>query len=110
MSSQAGPAEQNSPMIREANSRRDLLPTAPISDAQWKAHLAIKHVRNIDDLNMYATDLATEMRIYCLNRLENVQGNVEAIISRLKQIKPKKRHNRRVANASKKKSATVTNK
>ena len=68
-----------------------LLPTTPISDRQWKEHQAIKQVLNVDDLNTYAGELATEMRIYCHNRLENINENMKAVIKRLKQLKPKKR-------------------
>ena len=46
---------------------------------------------NCDDLNNYAGELATEMQIYSMNRLENVRDNVNAIITRLRRIKPKKR-------------------
>ena len=48
-------------------------------------------MKNADDLNEYAGELATEMRIYTLNRLENVRDNVNAIIKRLHNIKPKKK-------------------
>ena len=67
----------------------------PINDAQWKEHQQIKNVRNADDLNEYAGELATEMRIYTLNRLENVRDNIHAIIKRLKTIKPKKKTGKR---------------
>ena len=46
----------------------------------------------MEDLNTYAGELATEMRIYSMNRLENIRDNVNAIIKRLRQIKPKKKH------------------
>ena len=52
----------------------------------------IKQVIDVDDLNTYAGELATEMRIYSVNRLENIMDNVNAIIRRLRQIKPKKKH------------------
>lgn len=48
-------------------------------------------MKNADDLNEYAGELATEMRIYTFNRLENVRDNVNAIIKRLHSIKPKKK-------------------
>ena len=55
----------------------------------------IKQVTDIDNLNTYAGELATEMRIYSFNRLENIQDNVNSIIKKLRQIKPKKRlHNK----------------
>lgn len=66
------------------------MPTAPITDSQWKEHQVIKQVANADDMNNYASELATEMRIYSLNRLENVRDNVDAIIKRLREVKPKK--------------------
>ena len=85
-------------MIKEKHLKA-LLPSMPISDTQWKEHQAIKQVLDVDDLNTYAGELATEMRIYCQNRLENINENVKAIIKRLKQLKPKKRpvrrHNKR---------------
>ena len=46
----------------------------------------------MDALNTYAGELATEMRIYSGNRLENIRDNVHAIIKRLRKIKPKKKH------------------
>ena len=48
-------------------------------------------MKNADDLNEYAGELATEMRIYSLNRLENVLDNVNAIIKRLHSMKTKKK-------------------
>ena len=54
--------------------------------------MMIKQVMDVDDLNTYAGELATEMRIYSVNRLENIMDNVNAIIRRLRQIKPKKKH------------------
>ena len=74
--------DQLSPLVRE---RQVPLAQGPMSDTQWKEHQAIKQVSNVDDLNTYAGELATEMRIYCQNRLENIQENVNAIIKRLKE-------------------------
>ena len=42
------------------------------------------------------------MRIYCQNRLENIQENVNAIIKRLKEVKPKKKPIKKGAQKSKK--------
>ena len=53
--------------------------------------MQIKDVRTNDDLNVYAGELAVEMRIYCQNRLENIYDNVQSIIKRLKSLKPKKK-------------------
>lgn len=39
------------------------------------------------------------MREYCLNRLENVNNNLTAIIRRLKKLKPKKIGKKRLAAA-----------
>ena len=66
--------------------------------------MMIKQVIDVDDLNTYAGELATEMRIYSVNRLENIMDNVNAIIRRLRQIKPKKKH----AGKGKKKNAQAT--
>ena len=52
-------------------------------------------MKNADDLNEYAGELATEMRIYALNRIENVRDNIDAIIKRLKKVKPKKKTGKR---------------
>jgi len=62
----------------------------PITDSQWKEHLAVKNIGEINGIKVYAHELAEEMRVYCLNRLENVQNNVSGILSRLKKLKPKK--------------------
>ena len=61
---------------------------SPLTDAQWKEHLAVKQIGEIDDVRAYARELAEEMRIYSLNRLENVQSNVVAILRRFRQLKP----------------------
>ena len=53
--------------------------------------MQIKDVRNNDELNVYAGELAVEMRIYCQNRLENIYDNVSAIIKRLKSLKNSKK-------------------
>ena len=88
-----------SPLLRE---HKGSLSLGPITDEQWKEHQAIKQVNNVDQLNTYAGELATEMRIYCQNRLENIQENVNAIIKRLKEVKPKKKPIKKGAQKSKK--------
>ena len=63
---------------------QQMMPQPPITDAQWKEHQAIKQVMDVDALNTYAGELATEMRIYSGNRLENIRDNVHAIIKKLR--------------------------
>jgi len=64
-------------------------PRAPLSDQHWKEHLSIKGCRSNSAVNAYADELAAEMKVYCLDRLENVASNIDAIIKRLQKLKRK---------------------
>ena len=86
-------AEALSPRPRLASPQ----PTTPITDSQWKEHLAIKGIQEINGIRNYAGELAVEMREYCLGRLENIETNLSAILQRLKKLKPKKNNKKRVA-------------
>ena len=57
----------------------------------------MKGIHQINGIRAYASELAVEMREYCLVRLENVESNLSAILARLKKLKPKKNNKKRVA-------------
>lgn len=76
------------------------VPVTPITESQWKEHLAIKGVAEINGVKAYAGELAMEMREYCLIRLENVNNNLNAIMRRLKKLKPKKNGKKRPADGA----------
>ena len=59
-------------------------------------------------MNTYAGELDNEMRIYGVNRLENIRDNVNAIIKRLRSIKPKKRYHKKSTLAGKKSNKLET--
>ena len=77
----------------------DKSPSVPLSNRQWKEHLAIKRIHTIDELNAYAGELAVEMSIYCHNRLLNIQENIKAISQRFRHLKKLKSGKKATKNA-----------